>query len=107
MALLAFSKTLPMFVLVAIIWGMGNALLYPMLITIALERGGSDRGPAMGTYTAIADLGTGLGPAMMGLILNWTNYRVMFLCLAFVGVINFLYFQFYVRKKGGISYANL
>ncbi len=107
MALLAFSKTLPMFILVAIIWGMGNALLYPMLITIALERGGSERGPAMGTYTAIADLGTGLGPAMMGLILNWTNYRVMFLCLAFVGVINCLYFQYYVRKKGGISYANL
>lgn len=107
MFLLAFSKTLPMFILVAIIWGMGNALLYPMLITIALERGGSDRGPAMGTYTAIADLGTGLGPAMMGLILNWTTYRVMFLCLAFVGVINFLYFQLYVRKRGGISYAYL
>jgi MFS family permease len=107
MALLAFSKTLPMFILVAIIWGMGNALLYPMLITIAMDRGGSDRGPAMGTYTAIADLGTGLGPVMMGLILGWTNYRVMFLCLALVGVINFLYFQFSVRKKGGGSYANL
>jgi predicted MFS family arabinose efflux permease len=86
---------------------MGNALLYPMLITIAMDRGGSDRGPAMGTYTAIADLGTGLGPVMMGLILSWTNYRVMFLCLALVGVINFLYFQFSVRKKGGGSYANL
>ena len=61
MALLAFSKTLPMFILVAIIWGMGNALLILMLITIAMDRGGSDRGPAMGTYTAIADLGTGLG----------------------------------------------
>ena len=55
----------------------------------------------MGTYTAIADLGTGLGPAMMGLVLNWTNYRVMFLSLALVGVINFLYFQFFVRKQGG------
>jgi len=107
MALLAFSKTLPMFILVAIIWGMGNALLYPMLITIAMDRGGQDRGPAMGTYTAIADLGTGLGPVMMGLILGWSNYRVMFLCLALVGVINFLYFQFSVRKKGGGSYANL
>ena len=107
MALLAFSKTLPMFILVAVIWGMGNALLYPMLITIVMDRGGPDRGPAMGTYTAIADLGTGLGPVMMGLILGWTNYRVMFLCLALVGVINFLYFQFSVRKKGGGSYANL
>ncbi len=107
MSLLAVSKTLPMFILVAIIWGMGNALLYPMLITMAMEWGGPDRGPAMGTYTAIADIGTGIGPAIMGLILSWTNYRVMFLSLALVGVINFLYYQFSVRKKGGISYANL
>ena len=66
----------------------------------------SYRGPAMGTFTAIADLGTGLGPVMMGLILNWTHYRIMFLCLALVGITNFLYFQFFVRKKGG-KYADL
>ena len=107
MVLLAFSKTLPMFILVAVIWGMGNALLYPMLITIALDRGGSDRGPAMGTYTGIADLGTGLGPVMMGLILTWSNYQVMFLCLAFVAATNFLYFHYFIRRKGGVSYANL
>jgi predicted MFS family arabinose efflux permease len=107
MSLLAFSKSLPMFILAAIIWGMGNALLYPMLVTMAMEWGGPDRGPAMGTYTAIADLGIGMGPVIMGLILSWTNYRVMFLSLALVGVVNFLYYQFSVRKKGGVSYANL
>jgi predicted MFS family arabinose efflux permease len=107
MALLAFSKSLPMFILVAILWGLGNALFYPMLVTMALDGEDSDRGPAMGTFLAIADLGTGLGPVMMGLILNWTSYPVMFLCLSLVGVINFLYFQFSVRKKGGVSYANL
>ncbi len=107
MVLLAFSKTLPMFILVAVIWGMGNALLYPMLITIALDRGGSERGPAMGTYTGIADLGTGLGPVMMGLVLTWSNYQVMFLCLAFVAAANFLYFHYFIRRKGGVSYANL
>jgi len=107
MALLAFSKSLPMFILVAILWGLGNALFYPMLVTMALDGEDSDRGPAMGTFLAIADLGTGLGPVMMGLILNWTSYPVMFLCLSLVGVINFLYFQFSVRKQGGISYANL
>jgi predicted MFS family arabinose efflux permease len=107
MVLLAFSKTLLMFILVAVIWGMGNALLYPMLITIALDREGSDRGPAMGTYTGIADLGTGLGPVIMGLVLSWSNYQVMFLCLAFVAATNFLYFHYFIRRKGGVSYANL
>ena len=107
MALLAFSETLPMFILVAVIWGVGNAFLYPMLITMALDWGGADRGPAMGTYTAIADLGVGMGPVIMGLILTWTSYRVMFLSLALVGVVNFLYFQFSVRREGGKVYANL
>ena len=107
MGLLAFSKTLPMFILVAIIWGLGNALFYPMLITMALDRGGSDRGAAMGTFTAVADLGSGVGPVIMGLVLSWSSYRVMFLCLAFVGVINYLYFQYVVRRQGGVSYANL
>jgi predicted MFS family arabinose efflux permease len=107
MTLLAFSKTLPMFILVAIVWGMGNALLYPMFITIAVDRAGPDRAPALGTFLAIADLGTGIGPVLMGLILNWTSYTVMFLCLSFVGVINFLYFQLSVRKEGGVSHANL
>ncbi len=107
MTLLAFSRTPMMFILVAIIWGIGNAFLYPMLITIALDQEDANRGPAMGTYTAIADLGVALGPITMGLILGWTNYQVMFLCLAFVGALNFLYYQFSVRREGGISYAHL
>ena len=43
----------------------------------------------------------------MGLILNWTGYRVMFLCLSLVGAIIFLFFQYIVRRQGGAAYANL
>ena len=107
MALLAFFTTLPMFVLVAMIWGMGNAFLYPSLLIYALDRAGPSRGPAMGTFTAIADLGSGMGAMIMGIILQLTGYRVMFLCLILTGVINFLYFYFFVRKKGGIPNAHL
>ena len=107
MAILAFSKTLPMFLLVAVIWGIGNAFLFPTLVAFALDRAGSSRGPAMGTFTAVTDLGVGIGAAMMGLILNWTSYPTMFLCLAVISVINLLYFHFFIRKKGGNGYANL
>jgi len=100
MILLAFSSTLPLFILAAIIWGMGNALLYPLLILYSLDLSGSNRGPAMGTFSAVADLGTGLGPVVMGFVLHWTNYRVLFLCLALVGILNFFYYQFSVRRKG-------
>ena len=107
MPILAFSKTLPMFLLVALIWGAGGAFLYPTLIAHALDRAGSARGPAMGTFTAVADLGTGMGSVIMGIILTLTNYRTMFLCLAATGVINLLYFRFSLRKKGGMQHANL
>ncbi|HSB06080.1 MAG TPA: MFS transporter [Thermodesulfobacteriota bacterium] len=103
MTILSFSNTLPMFILVAIIWGIGNAFLMPSLVAYVLDRVGSSRGPALGTFTAMGDLGTGLGPVIMGIILRWTSYSTMFLCLALTGMINLVYFYFFVRKKGGSS----
>jgi MFS family permease len=99
MAILAFSSTLPMFILVAVIWGVGSAFLYPALVTYAIDRAGSSRGPAVGTFTALTDLGAGMGSVIMGVILELTNYPIMFLCLALTGIINLLYFYFAVRKK--------
>jgi len=107
MFILTFSKTLPMFILVAVIWGIGNAFLYPTLVVYALDHARSSLGPAMGTFTAVADLGSGMGSVIMGIILQLTSYQTMFLCLTFTGVINLLYFHFLVRKKGGNRYANL
>jgi len=97
--ILVFSTTLPMFILVAIIFGTGWAFLYPSLVVYAVENSGSARGPAMGTFTALADLGAGIGPMIMGMILEWTNYPIMFFFLTLIGVINFLYFDYWVRKK--------
>jgi predicted MFS family arabinose efflux permease len=99
MVILAFSRTLPMFILVAVIWGAGHAFLIPSLVVYALERGGSSPGPAMGTFTAITDLGVSLGPVIMGIIIHTTGYPIMFLCLALTGVINLSYFYFFVRRK--------
>jgi MFS family permease len=100
MVLLTFSKTLPMFLLVAAIWGIGNAFLVPALLAYILDRVGSSVGPAMGTFTAISDLGLTAGPVIMGIILHATSYPIMFLCLVFVGITNLIYFYFFVRKKG-------
>jgi MFS family permease len=97
---LTFSTTLPMFILVAIIFGTGWAFLYPSLVVYAVENSGSARGPAMGTFTALADLGAGIGPMIMGLIVEWTNYRMMFIFLTLIGIVNFLYFRDNIRGKG-------
>jgi predicted MFS family arabinose efflux permease len=107
MTLLAFSKNLPMFILVAVVWGMGNAFLYPTLVAYATDVAGPARGPAIGTYLALSDFGAGMGAVIMGIILELTNYPVMFLSLALTGVINLLYFNYAVRRKGGRQDANL
>lgn len=99
MALLAFSKTLPLFILVAVIWGSGNALFFPAVVAYIFDRVGSSRGPAMGTYTAISDLGIGVGALIMGGVLRLTSYPVMFLCLALTGLVNLSYFLFLVKKR--------
>ena len=99
MPILAFSSTLPMFILVAIIWGIGSAFLFPSLLAYTIDLAGSNRGPAMGTFTALIDLGAGMGAVIMGVILQLTNYTVMFLCLALTGIINFVYFYFAVTRK--------
>jgi MFS family permease len=98
MAILTFSTTLPMFILVAMIFGTGWALLYPCLLIYAIENARSARGPAMATFTGLADLGLGIGPMIMGIILEWTNYPIMFSCLALTGAINFLYFCYVIGK---------
>ena len=99
MIILAFSKTLPMFILVAVIYGIGHAFLMPTLMVYTLDRMGSSPGPAMGTFTAITDLGISLGPVIMGIIIHTANYPIMFLCLALTGFVNLNYFYFFVRKK--------
>jgi len=88
-----------MFILVAVIWGIGNGLLTPAVMAFVLDRAGSSRGPAIGTYTLLSDLGLGLGPVIMGIIIRLSSYPIMFLCLALTGFINLIYFYLFARKK--------
>jgi len=105
MFILIFSRNFWMFILVAVIWGIGNAFLFPALVAYTLDLIGSSRGPAMGTFTAASDLGVGLGAVIMGIILRFTSYPTMFFCLVLTGIINLNYFYFFVRKKKGIDGA--
>lgn len=98
--IIPLSKTLAMFIVSAVLLGTGWALLYPSLLAYAVDNAGSAQGPAMGTFTALSDLGAGLGPMIMGIILEWTDYSFMFFCLALTAVINFIFFYFIIWKRG-------
>jgi len=99
LVMLAFSRTLPLFIIVGLFWGMSAAFLFPIMLTWALEYAGSSDGSALGTYQASMDLGLALGPVGVGIIVPVTGYRLMFLCLALVCLINLGYFHFYLTKK--------
>ena len=101
--ILSLSKTLLMFILVGAFWGIGAAFFIPVSMAYALEYSGSSDGAAVGTFRAISDLGIGLGPVVMGIIIPLTGYRIMFLCLALICLINLCYFQFYVRRRHSMS----
>ncbi|HOE16492.1 MAG TPA: MFS transporter [Syntrophorhabdaceae bacterium] len=96
---LAFSKTLPMFIIVGAVWGIGAAFFVPVAMAYALEYSGSSDGASVGTIRAIFDLGLALGPVVTGMIIPLTGYRIMFLFLAFICLVNVSHFHFYVRKR--------
>jgi MFS family permease len=99
MGIIAFSKTLSMFVLAAVIWGIGHAFFYPSLAVYVLDRVGSSRSLAMGTLTAMTDLGIFMGPVVMGVVIQFTSYPIMFLFLSLIGIFNLIYFYLFVRDK--------
>lgn len=99
MVILSFSTTLQLFLIVAVIWGLGIAFFYPTLVAYTIDLAEESRGPAVGTYLAFSDFGGSMGAVVMGGILQRTSYRTMFLCTALVGLINLLYFYFAILKK--------
>ncbi len=97
--ILSVSKTLTMFIFVGLLWGVAGSFFMPACMAYAFEYAGSFGGAAVGTFHAFVDLGMALGPAVTGLILSRTGYPVMFLCLAFICLVDMAYFQFFVRKR--------
>ncbi len=104
--ILSLSKTLPMFILVGALWGTGASFFVPMIMSYALDYSGSTGGTAVGTFRALQDLGMALGPVTVGIIIPVTGYRVMFLSLAAICLVNLCYFQFYVRRRVRLSLAS-
>jgi len=99
--LLLFGHSLRIFILVAVLLGIGWAFLYPFLTIQVIENASIARGPAMATFTAFGDLGVGLGPMIMGSILEKTSYPIMFACLILTGGFNLFYFYLSTGKKRG------
>ncbi len=98
LVILSFSKTLPLFILIGFIWGIGFGFLFPVVMAYSFEYAGSSDGIVVATYQAFMDMGIALGPAVAGIVLPFIGYQVMFLCQGLVCIGSLVYFQFYLRK---------
>jgi predicted MFS family arabinose efflux permease len=103
MVMLSFSRSLPMFIFVGLLWGTGVAFIFPVTITYAFDYANSSGGTAVSTFRVLTDLGMAAGPMIMGLVIPVAGYPAMFLCLAAICFVNLCYFQFFVRKKHNIT----
>ena len=57
-------------------------------------------GVATSTFAAIVDLGSGLGPMVLGVILPSTGYTGMYTLCAMIGVVSLLMYIGFGRKHG-------
>jgi predicted MFS family arabinose efflux permease len=101
LTILSLSRSQPMFLFAAALWGAGHAFFIPSLMTLSLERAGSAPGPVVATFYTAADVGMFLGPLIMGIVVQYTNYPFMFFCLAIICFISLAYFCWFTRKKKG------
>jgi MFS family permease len=99
MTLLAYSTSLQMFILVAVIQATGHAFLMPALVAYTIDLAGASRGASIGLLSAAGDLGMVLGPTIMGIILRFSSFPAMFLCVALIGLMNFTYFYSSMKKR--------
>lgn len=74
----------------AVLFGIGQALAFPALMTIALRGAApAERGAVVGTFTAFFDLAFGVGALTLGVVAELLGYRGLFLSAAAVSLFGF------------------
>lgn len=85
--LLAASATMPMFLLVAVLYGLAFASVQPALMALVVDRAPANRrGAAMGTFSSAMDLGIGIGSVMWGVVAQVAGYEVMYAASGFMAL---------------------
>ena len=76
---LSTASILESFLAAALLYGLGFGLVHPSLMAFLVDRvSETGRGAAMGTFTASFDLGIGTGSILLGLVLQYYGFQVMY-----------------------------
>lgn len=102
--MLAFSQATSAIVLLCagFIIGYGVSIVYAINQAIVVSKSPARRyGVTTSTFAAIVDLGSGLGPSVMGMILAFAGYREMYLICAFISLISLVMYWFIHGRRFG------
>lgn len=98
---LSSADSLPGFLAAALLYGIGFGSIHPALIALLVDRvGEKGRGAAMGTFTAAFDLGIGAGSILLGLVLQFSGFKEMYLLGAFIVLAGAVWLMLMNEKTG-------
>lgn len=98
---LAMAGSLWIFLAAALLYGLGFGLVHPTMMAFLVDRvGEKGRGAAMGTFTAAFDLGIGTGSIVLGVVLQFFGFSIMYLLGGLIVLIGAVWFIFVDDKKG-------
>lgn len=88
-----FTSTLGALIVVRIVNGLAMAAFYPAASAIVVDMAPKEKlGEALGLFTTGTQLGSMIGPALGGLLLQTYNYQVTFLSSAAISIVGLLFF---------------
>ena len=102
--MVAFSQATTSVVLLCagFVIGYGVSIVYTISQAIVVSKSPARRyGVTTSTFAAIVDLGSGLGPSVMGMILAFAGYREMYLICAFISLISLVMYWFIHGRRFG------
>jgi len=76
---LSTASELSVFLIAALLYGLGFGLVHPSLMALLVDSVSEEgRGAAMGTFSASFDLGIGMGSIILGFVLQYFGFQVMY-----------------------------
>ncbi len=91
LAMLAFSMAseAALFLVSGFFMGFGISIIYAICQAIVVDKSTpKEYGVATSTYASLTDLGTGLGPMFLGLLLPITGFRCLYMICAFISLLS-------------------
>lgn len=102
MALFATTSNVALFLGAGFIIGFGVSIVYSICQSVVVSRSPPRRyGVTTSTFSALNDLGTGIGPSVLGILITAVGYRDMYLiCVGIAFVSLLMYWFIHGRKEG-------